>query len=192
VRLWNDSDDNTEEASAAPVAEGTYVRVFGNLRVFQGKTNVVAFAVRPVTDFNEVTYHSLEAIFVHLGRVKAMGAPPPATPMMGVAPGSYAVCNPTHCDPHHALGCSSSPDGWRTLPNEGASRCVHCISRYSSGHSVVGCTEHIPYAMLYAGCGVSDITGGGPRRRRRQTWGRTLVAPLRPTRRRVASLCRAS
>jgi len=91
VRLWNDSDDNTEEASAAPVAEGTYVRVFGNLRVFQGKTNVVAFAVRPVTDFNEVTYHSLEAIFVHLGRVKAMGAPPPATPMMGVAPGSYAT-----------------------------------------------------------------------------------------------------
>jgi hypothetical protein len=39
---------------------GSYVRVYGNLRSFQGKTNVVAFSVRPVTDFNEVTYHSLE------------------------------------------------------------------------------------------------------------------------------------
>jgi hypothetical protein len=149
VRLWNDSDDNAEQASAAPVAEGTYVRVFGNLRVFQGKTNVVAFAVRPITDFNEVTYHSLEAIFVHLGRVKAMGAPPPATPMMGVAPGSYAVCNFTHCDPHHPPHCSSCPGCRRRLLDEGRRVTAHgWISRYSSGGSVVWCSVHHTTEMI--------------------------------------------
>ena len=33
---------------------GVYVRVHGHLRVFDGQKSVVAFNMRPITDFNEV------------------------------------------------------------------------------------------------------------------------------------------
>ena len=39
---------------------GQYVRVYtGHVRVFKGVRSVIAFNLRPVTDFNEVTYHFL-------------------------------------------------------------------------------------------------------------------------------------
>ena len=34
---------------------GVYVRVHGHLRVFDGQKSVVAFNMRPITDFNEVS-----------------------------------------------------------------------------------------------------------------------------------------
>lgn len=132
VRLWNDTDENAEEASVAPVAEGSYVRVYGNLRSFQGKTNVVAFSVRPVTDFNEVTYHSLEAIFVHLGRVKAMSAPPPATPMTGVAPG-YNNTTPTAGGNNMGAYSGGAPAG--NAANGGESLQSKLIALFESPHA---------------------------------------------------------
>lgn len=33
---------------------GKYVRVYGNLKTFEGKRSLTAFAVKPVTDHNEV------------------------------------------------------------------------------------------------------------------------------------------
>ncbi len=46
--------------------EGSYVRVFGNLRSFNGKRHFAGFKVQPINDFNEVTHHLLEIIYVHL------------------------------------------------------------------------------------------------------------------------------
>ncbi|KAH9562804.1 hypothetical protein CY35_05G091500 [Sphagnum magellanicum] len=59
----------------------TYVQVHGLLRSFQGKQNV-AFSVRHVTDFNEVTFHFLEVVYVHLSNIRAQGGnPAAATPV---------------------------------------------------------------------------------------------------------------
>lgn len=44
----------------AALTEGSYVRVFGHLRAFQGKKMVVAINIRPVADPNEITFHLLE------------------------------------------------------------------------------------------------------------------------------------
>ncbi|KXZ44786.1 hypothetical protein GPECTOR_62g901 [Gonium pectorale] len=62
---------------------GKYVRVYGNLRTFERRRNITAFAVKPITDHNEVTYHMLKAIMEHLHLTK--GAPP-----MGAAAGAAA------------------------------------------------------------------------------------------------------
>ena len=35
---------------------GTYVRLHGNLRSFDNQRSIVAYHVRPVTDFNEVRH----------------------------------------------------------------------------------------------------------------------------------------
>ncbi|KAL0774182.1 hypothetical protein Bca101_039333 [Brassica carinata] len=41
---------------------GTYVRLNGHLKTFQGNKQLLVFSVRPIVDFNEVTFHYIECI----------------------------------------------------------------------------------------------------------------------------------
>mmetsp|Transcript_21551 Transcript_21551/g.25952 ORF Transcript_21551/g.25952 Transcript_21551/m.25952 type:complete len:223 (-) Transcript_21551:326-994(-) len=77
VRFWLDQSSGADKTTEWKV--GTYVRVYGHLRQFQGQRSVVAFTLRPVTDFNEVTYHMLETIFVHQHRLSGQGVAPTVT-----------------------------------------------------------------------------------------------------------------
>jgi replication factor A2 len=70
VKKWIDAD-NPEAAMA--LAQDTYVRVFGQLKSFNGKRHVGAHFIRPIQDFNEVNYHLLEAVYVHLQLTKGAG-----------------------------------------------------------------------------------------------------------------------
>ncbi len=49
----------------------TYIRIYGHLRSFNNKRNVVAFKVLPLTDVNELTSHLLETIHSHMYLDKA-------------------------------------------------------------------------------------------------------------------------
>mmetsp|Transcript_13224 Transcript_13224/g.25147 ORF Transcript_13224/g.25147 Transcript_13224/m.25147 type:complete len:303 (+) Transcript_13224:82-990(+) len=97
VKFWLDSDngagDQENEGGAAGSVEdphgpsarsewtkGTYVKIFGHLRVFQGKKHIVAFTIRTIQDKNELTFHVLNCIYTHLyitkkeqGSVQVMG-----------------------------------------------------------------------------------------------------------------------
>lgn len=42
------------------------MRVAGKLKDYNGKRHLAAHHIRPVTDFNEISYHLLEATTVHL------------------------------------------------------------------------------------------------------------------------------
>jgi replication factor A2 len=74
VKLWLDAEDASVAGGSVEV--GQYVRVYGHIRVFQGTRSVIAFNLRPVTDFNEITYHFLEVVYCnsHNG-VRAAAAP---------------------------------------------------------------------------------------------------------------------
>ncbi|RWR83341.1 replication protein A subunit A [Cinnamomum micranthum f. kanehirae] len=63
-------NDAAESNQLADVTNGIYVRVTGQLKGFQGKKQIVAFSVKPVTDFNEIAYHFIECMYVHLYNVK--------------------------------------------------------------------------------------------------------------------------
>ncbi|KAF4636160.1 hypothetical protein G7Y89_g1917 [Cudoniella acicularis] len=65
VKLWIDAEA-AEESKAPQSKEGEYIRVWGRLKAFNTKRHVGAQMIRPVTDFNEVSYHLLEATAVHL------------------------------------------------------------------------------------------------------------------------------
>lgn len=68
VKVWIDTDTANQDDDVAAqkgLVENAYARVFGKLKTF-GKRHVVAHAVRPVVDMNEVNYHLLEATYVHL------------------------------------------------------------------------------------------------------------------------------
>ncbi|XVF89496.1 hypothetical protein PTKIN_Ptkin19aG0134300 [Pterospermum kingtungense] len=70
---WVTENGDTREMDA--LEDGTYVRVIGHLQSFQGKKQLSAFSVRPVTNFDEVTCHFLECIYLHLqnSRVQSQG-----------------------------------------------------------------------------------------------------------------------
>ncbi|KAI1760866.1 replication protein A, subunit RPA32 [Hypoxylon sp. FL1150] len=66
VKQWLDPDKADGDASRAAFTEEQYVRVWGRLKSFGNKRHVGAHVIKPVTDFNEVNYHLLEAAYVHL------------------------------------------------------------------------------------------------------------------------------
>jgi len=63
VRVYIDTEDDTQKQSQW--RENMYVRVIGNLRVFQNGPSVVGFTLIPMADFNELTFHFLECIHTH-------------------------------------------------------------------------------------------------------------------------------
>jgi len=72
VRLWIDADNThgfTPQKKAQCV-EGAYVKAIGHLRSFNNIRNVVANSIQPLVDFNILTHHFLEVIYVHLQNTK--------------------------------------------------------------------------------------------------------------------------
>jgi replication factor A2 len=72
VKQWNDSEtslademSNDKDTKPKLVEEG-YCRVWGKLKAFNNKKHVGAHVIRPVTDYNEINYHLLDATAVHL------------------------------------------------------------------------------------------------------------------------------
>ncbi|KAK9275273.1 hypothetical protein L1049_022535 [Liquidambar formosana] len=65
---WVNEAVDTKEMEG--ILDGMYVRVHGHLKGFQGKRNLNAFSIRPVTDFNEIATHFIECMYVHLYNTK--------------------------------------------------------------------------------------------------------------------------
>ena len=69
VKQWIDSDtaqDSMDIDSKSKLQEETYCRVWGRLKAFSNKKHVGAHVIRPISDYNEINYHMLEATAVHL------------------------------------------------------------------------------------------------------------------------------
>eukprot|EP00873_Tetraselmis_striata_P009563 jgi/Tetstr1/429827/TSEL_019694.t1 len=88
VRYWVDSDDSElMQQNKAQWRVDAHVRIHGHVRSFNGERQVVAYSIRTITDFNEVTYHYLQAIFQHEHITRMHGANANAGPSpMGVKP----------------------------------------------------------------------------------------------------------
>lgn len=70
VKLWIDAEaienpDDPRNQKPKPEEQG-YARVWGRLKAFNNKRHVGANIIRPVQDYNEISYHLLEATAVHL------------------------------------------------------------------------------------------------------------------------------
>ena len=65
-----------EDPSKSKLVENAYCRVWGRLKAFNNKRHVGAHVMRPITDYNEINYHLLEATAVHLFFTR--GPPPSA------------------------------------------------------------------------------------------------------------------
>ncbi|KAJ2394086.1 Replication factor A protein 2 [Coemansia sp. RSA 2559] len=82
VRVWpsngghgdNDMmDDGAEKKALAldpSIEVDKYVRVYGDFKFFNSKRSISAHKIRPVEDHNEITYHGLQATYVHLAKTR--------------------------------------------------------------------------------------------------------------------------
>ncbi|KJE94440.1 hypothetical protein CAOG_05082 [Capsaspora owczarzaki ATCC 30864] len=72
----------------ADLREGVYARITGPVREFQNVRSIHPATLHPITNFDEITHHSLEAILTHLQRTKgslqdrAGGAGQPASSLL--------------------------------------------------------------------------------------------------------------
>ncbi|KAL6633259.1 hypothetical protein ACP70R_025930 [Stipagrostis hirtigluma subsp. patula] len=73
VRWVNDASDSAETAA---IQNGMYVSVIGSLKGLQERKRATAFAIRPVTDFNEVPLHFIQCVRMHIENTKSkVGSP---------------------------------------------------------------------------------------------------------------------
>ena len=66
-RIAREESEDLDEipVSPPPWEDDIYMRVFGKVEVDDGKKNIEVIQMHPITDFNEVTLHSLECIYAH-------------------------------------------------------------------------------------------------------------------------------
>ncbi|GMI81104.1 Replication Protein A 2B [Hibiscus trionum] len=64
---------HTDSVEVDAILVGMYVRVYGQLKSIQSRWTVHTFSIRPISDFNEITNHFIECIYVHLYYTKLKG-----------------------------------------------------------------------------------------------------------------------
>lgn len=87
-RWINDSQDTKEVEG---LKDGTYVRVHGQLKSVKGRRQVVVYAIRPVTNYNEIATHFLECIHAHCSspRIKNGVSGPSSSSLVIGTPNPY-------------------------------------------------------------------------------------------------------
>ncbi|KAL5208262.1 hypothetical protein ABZP36_032697 [Zizania latifolia] len=68
IRWVNDASDSAETAA---IQNGIYVYVIGSLKGLQDRKRATAFAIRPITDYNEVTLHFIQCVRMHVENTKS-------------------------------------------------------------------------------------------------------------------------
>lgn len=96
VKQWVDTDSSTsiEEGGGggqhkSKLVENDWARAWGRVKAFGGRRHVGAHVIRPIRDKNEITYHLLEATYVHLYFTR--GPPPSDPPGAGAQVGGAAA-----------------------------------------------------------------------------------------------------
>ncbi|KAI8913897.1 replication protein A, subunit RPA32 [Powellomyces hirtus] len=73
VKKWIQSDETDYDAAQRDSCHvGSYVRIFGHLRVFQNKRSLLIFNIRPIAGADEISFHLLEVMYVHRMLIKGM------------------------------------------------------------------------------------------------------------------------
>ncbi|KAF5742891.1 replication protein A 32 kDa subunit B [Tripterygium wilfordii] len=106
---WVQESIDTEEMEGVSV--GMYVRVHGHLRSLQGKRFINAFSIRPIADFNEITGHFIECMYVHLYNTKIRGSvtqPQLANSRMSTPMKGYQAVAPNQFSTSYGIGSLDS------------------------------------------------------------------------------------
>ncbi|CAO1618947.1 unnamed protein product [Sympodiomycopsis kandeliae] len=117
VRQWLDSTSD-DSGKSTEVQLNSYVRVLGTIKAFQSKKSVSAGHIRPVDSYNEVLFHKLDAIWVHLqmtngattGGVKKDESSVGGDALAGASGDFSSISNPTQRKIAQAISLLVTPD----------------------------------------------------------------------------------
>ncbi|KAI9106373.1 hypothetical protein K1719_021901 [Acacia pycnantha] len=105
-RRWVNEPFDTKEMEE--IRDGMYVRVYGHLKSFQGVKQVVAFSIRLVMSFDEISFHFIDCIHNHLhAKAKVEGV----TPAHPLSINSSQVSNGSQAPSSNPLYAQYSMDG---------------------------------------------------------------------------------
>ncbi|GAB4836892.1 hypothetical protein Ancab_001803 [Ancistrocladus abbreviatus] len=95
------------------IEDGIYVQLIGHLKSFQDRPQIVAFSLRPVTNFNEISHHFIECIHNHaqLSRVKGDSLTQRQTVHSSQSLPVKSESNGFHSTPPNQLSVQMSVDG---------------------------------------------------------------------------------
>ncbi|KAL4279129.1 hypothetical protein GQ457_03G045010 [Hibiscus cannabinus] len=94
--------EHIDSVEVDAILVGMYVRVYGQLKSIQSRRTVHTFSIRPVIDYNEITNHFIECIYVHLYNTKLRGCTntqPRMTNSIGGMTAQPQVANSNFGDP---------------------------------------------------------------------------------------------
>jgi replication factor A2 len=96
-KLWIEKDANGMN-KIANLKHGVLVRVVGNLREYEGKYQISVYDAIHLTDWNALTYHTLDVIHTHLYNTKgplaganSMGMNSSSNAMMHSTPSKWLI-----------------------------------------------------------------------------------------------------
>ena len=73
VQKWITEDqDPANQQERTICQEGMYVKVVGHIKTFNKQMNVTAFHIKPIVDYNEITHHLAEVMFIHLATTRGV------------------------------------------------------------------------------------------------------------------------
>ncbi|KAK7384830.1 hypothetical protein VNO78_30533 [Psophocarpus tetragonolobus] len=126
-RRWVNETFDTKEMEG--VMNGMYVRVYGHLKSFQGVKQLVAFSVRPVTNFDEIPFHYIDCIHNHLrSKIKVEG-------ITSANPSSVtSFSTPVKSAPNGSQAPSLTP-GYAQYSVDGLKDCDKLVMDYLQQHS---------------------------------------------------------
>ncbi|KAJ1447027.1 hypothetical protein M885DRAFT_555902 [Pelagophyceae sp. CCMP2097] len=98
VVMWtNESDNEFATARRAALQPGAYVSAVGTIKEYNGKISLNCFDLRPVEDFNEVTHHLLEVIYLHAKNTNALAGGAAPAVASGFVPNNAGALRRRRC-----------------------------------------------------------------------------------------------
>jgi replication factor A2 len=93
AKLWNNEKDGSSSSLMVRVATcqiNSFLKIVGALRDFEGRKSVLIYDINPLTDWNELTHHLFQVMFVHMQNTRG---PVPGSQAAKSASGSGAAPN---------------------------------------------------------------------------------------------------
>lgn len=91
AKLWNNEKDGTSSGLMVRVATchtNSFVKIVGALRDFEGRKSVLIYDINPLVDWNELTHHLFQIMFVYMQNTRG---PIPGSQAAKSASGSGAA-----------------------------------------------------------------------------------------------------
>lgn len=117
VRVWMHSAEGSDAIdynaeTKANWRTGVYLEVFGSIKVLKDKRSIIAQRVQIVSDYNLITHHFLQCVFVHLYTTKGVGGHGVVTGMAKFDPYSVGTSiKPEQTNPYNNSAMSISAAG---------------------------------------------------------------------------------